>query len=242
MHPNSLQGAAPLPGTGLFTPPSTCTLSSSKEILPPALELESCLHHCQALCHCKSCWTLVPQFPTCKLRITIRLLWGLNKVQALTVTSSIGSVTLSQMRYNENNHTVGELTQTRVKFLWHLVNVRMKWHYSKTRCMFCCIIMIFLLWRSSCTPGEHCQHTQGKRYTMIFLHATAVKWDTYVWKCACLPTFSSSFSKKLKSVAGPGRIHSSSFRRKKKKPQSIGSHSINSKFKCFYPLWQNVLD
>lgn len=29
------------------------------------------------------------------------------------------------MRYNENNHTVGELTRTRVKFLWHLVNVMM---------------------------------------------------------------------------------------------------------------------
>lgn len=38
------------------------------------------------------------------------------------------------------------------------------------------------------------------------------KQDTYVWKCACLPTFSSSLSRKLKSVAGPGRIHSSSFK------------------------------
>lgn len=49
---------------------------------------------------------------------------------------------------------------------------------------------------------------------MSFPRQELPKRDTYVWKCACFPTFSSNFSRKLKSVAGPGRIHSSSFQRK----------------------------
>lgn len=70
-----------------------------------------------------------------------------------------------------------------------------------------------------------------------------VRRRTYVWKCACLPTFSSSFSRKLKSVAGPGRVHSS-FLKRKEKPQPISSHSINSKFKCFHrggTYWPGML-
>lgn len=52
---------------------------------------------------------------------------------------------------------------------------------------------------------------EGQLY-MTFPHAAASQGDTYVWKCACLPTFSSNLSRKLKSVAGPGRIHSSSYK------------------------------
>lgn len=71
------------------------------------------------------------------------------------------------------------------------------------------------VWRSGCILGVHCPHTQESGYTMTFPMQQLVKWNTYVWKCACLPTFSSNFSRKLKSVAGPGRIHSSSFQRKR---------------------------
>ena len=52
------------------------------------------------------------------------------------LTLWIGSLTLSEMVYNKTSFTTGKLIQTTVKFLWHLINIITKRHYSRTCCTY----------------------------------------------------------------------------------------------------------
>lgn len=78
------------------------------------------------------------------------------------------------------------------------------------------ILQMLLPTEPSLQPQSTCTWTQvQERRHNILPTGQPSRRSTHVWKCACVPTFSSSFSRKLKSVAGPGRMHSSSFQMKR---------------------------
>ena len=107
-----------------------------------------------------------------------------------------------------------------------MLQLKILYAMTKTQCSHIC--MCIYIYIAMCIHIQLCvyTHTHTHTHTHIYTHTLQVnytttwpspmqqpgKWDPYVSKCACFPTFSSNLSRKLKSVAGPGRIHSSSFK------------------------------
>lgn len=60
----------------------------------------------------------------------------------LHLTLLIGSVTLNKTTLNETIFTIDWVIRTRVKFLHHLINVIIKWSWSKQRCSRTCCITL----------------------------------------------------------------------------------------------------